>query len=1335
MDSVKLRKTLKGLVTIVFVSALVIFMLLFGWQIIMPTFGSYAAGSESYVAPGVYVFDSTVYSASEYSKTPGTVNYYNSTTATTTTSTAAYWANFTTSPTGVTGPAGTKLVAIASSFFSSGTLTETTQNTGFVDMKVLKTTGTARYSVSFGETGTYRVYFYNGSATAPSVKYSLIDSGVAQTTYSTFTTPTLNEVTADGVADGWWYVDIPVSSATWTATKLSITAQNPFEDGSCDDTDASNTWKSESATFDTVLALDFTNCSLGSISKLGQSLTIDFGTDGTLECVDAWGTALENGVATSIPYGPVAVTATPNDGKVYSGFNNGTSDIGLDDGYFYFNSSSGTSWTALWVDAEALAEFDVFINGSATPSTTMDFYSGNVKSSTFEYGIAKSYKFVVTFDDPTDIKSLSYAINDTEKTGTLSNGDALSVDVQWNESQVVVFTATTETTTYTATYTINKLLTRSDVAVIGDTKYKFIEDAIMAATSGQTIELIGNTSFWDYETAKPEWKTNNAGYTIDSGVNFVIPYAYGQTTLESSSADSPYANQNLVLDEWLTIVSPTKMLYLTLTIPEDITLNINSGGVVAIGGTTGGNIYTAGATIASGYHSNVQLDGKIAVNSGGVFSTRGYVLGSGEIVASGSGAKIYQPMIINDYVGGMYTVSAAGNNYAMSMQSGEKYISPFIRWSMVNIRTKITVYSGAYMYGYACLNARDENYCTTPCIVGDSSAVGLISLNSGSTFEAVYDTTGGSIDNVQPTRVTVDGGGYLGELKLHIEMTVMGVGVKEDVYTSNFVFPLSYNYDVTLQNGTYKMENSFGILPGAYLRVASDAVLNIGDGTNSMIFAVYNGIDDRRNMYSPYPTAQSLINAGYTPTGNFIVDGTLNINSGVNFGGIIQTTSDSATVVVNSGATMSCSVQVALVGSHTVLSVMTGDYVGATVYHLTGRVVDNATGALVPILPGLTYKSFNDVDRCLLSSFTFDLHNVNATPETFTVTTSTFGSSEGVWLDGSWYNYTTPINTVDYYGETLSTDTLYFCYGADLSTLKLFEDKLCDTILSVTSATSANAEKDWNGSEVGAGLVYYLHGEHLNVTVVTVEGTTLKFTCTKCAAECDGSYTSDSVVTAIANGVLIDGIKYYMILTSDTNVYLLENITPAEGSASFAGEFATTCLDGGQIQFVRDNGKGDLLLRGYQTNGTGIRFFASLSPELMEKYAGYDGIKITMSITDESGTVRTLSTVITTIYEYLYNTDSGTYKFMDSYVFSVKTDLAFFVNAGNSAIGLTLTYELVNKDDSGEYQVVTSPSGVASSYDMTINFADGAISSVVADAPSSGADQGEIAVEDTSTAQ
>ncbi|MBO4769862.1 MAG: hypothetical protein J5563_03675 [Clostridia bacterium] len=399
------------------------------------------------------------------------------------------------------------------------------------------------------------------------------------------------------------------------------------------------------------------------------------------------------------------------------------------------------------------------------------------------------------------------------------------------------------------------------------TTYTSVEAALNAASSGQTVMIIENTAL-----------TSNA--TVKSGVTLLVPYKNANAATEDGAADTAS-----------TVFATSAKTYRTLTINEGVTLTVT--GTLTIGGIIGypSQCYE-GHT--SGAHGKIVNNGTVSV--AGTMNTYGFVEGVGNVSVT-SGGKVYEPFVVFDFAGGSNTRDMYNNGH-----------NPFNQYTMQNISCTLSIAYGGRLYALCNLYAGSQYNPATVIMIGTSGDTALVKMTSGGSVTrtvdknmhltaATFPSNANYNTDIGKVTYTISGGCTFGTMSLRIKLNIL---MSLTVTTKSFAIP--YCTDYILLNGTYGTSIKMEVLPGGGLIIGEGATFN----QNKDIY-VLDGLRQSGMSGWYYPTTEKLAAAGFPTTGRFVVNGTFNIQSGVVFGGIIQTETAGATVTVNSKATVTSS--------------------------------------------------------------------------------------------------------------------------------------------------------------------------------------------------------------------------------------------------------------------------------------------------------------------------------------------------------------------------------------------------------------------------------------------
>lgn len=889
--------------------------------------------------------------------------------------------------------------------------------------------------------GTYYVYVYYAGYTGetlPSdlVRYQVIDSYADNNSFAggfngTAFTATGADLTFSRVGTSdWWKAPVVIENNTWKAysigcvsdaNKSAVTEDTVTVDGAAGGLDTEytgksintllggggakntqNLWSLTTVKYNTLLVLQWSaDVQLGPITKEDSiTITPDANTGdaytGSLNVTNIFGeTITANGQAQTAVHAPLFIEPqAADDLSMFDGFA-GTTLKPVVDGVFQYPYEASGSITGQWAMMDALPTIKVTGNGY---TGTSNFYSTPELKTSYTMDHPTEYTITPDFTAAPGA-TIQYVILEVGKediTGTLTEPLTLTALM---DDITVVMTATSESgetervCTLMISSTPNSTLPYVAQNLTTSKKYQFIEDAVVEANSGDTVVVLANTSFRTPEqNRKGSWTQNNAGYTIDPGVTLLIPYSDSDYGIQDGSkqennfihANAAYTTCGNIA---VTSMVPSQSKFRELTIPTGITVSIGNGtantkgnyGRIVIGGTIvgseGSNSYE-GATY--GNHANLVVNGNLEIGSYGVLSVAGYIYGGGSITTTGTNACIYQPMVILDWRGAgvapLFVDSSLSQK--VDIQSDENQIAPFMDWGTFNIQSKITINSGNYMYLYASLRKGDA-YCSVPLLIGDSRAPGFINLSSGAKLESKYEPIGWSSDKRDfPGKniVTITNGAELGALKLSISAG----GNNMDIDTANYSFPVSYCYNITLDQGDYYIDKSMILLPGASITVNDDAFLYLGTkATSTVRIVILDGLlhrvkqgnaglgktikhriayEAKRYDAKNYPATAELQAVGLSGDAELTVAGTLVLGANASLGGVIQTQTAGATVNATAGTagTKSTAVfQIGVVGSGNVM--LLNRYCAGMVLYERAAQLRAYDGTTIDIIRGKTY--------------------------------------------------------------------------------------------------------------------------------------------------------------------------------------------------------------------------------------------------------------------------------------------------------------------------------------------------------------------------------------------
>lgn len=334
-------------------------------------------------------------------------------------------------------------------------------------------------------------------------------------------------------------------------------------------------------------------------------------------------------------------------------------------------------------------------------------------------------------------------------------------------------------------------------ASIGDRTYEKLSDALAAAKAGDTVYVLRNCAL-------------DASSEIKKGVVLVVPCM----TYDKGYMDNGYNPDRLTGGNEAT----NGTLYRTLTVPEGVQLTVNGTLLVnAVTSRVGGGIPN-GYGISGGY-GKIALEGTIDVKAGALLDASGRIEGEGTVTLE-NGAKMYETYSIDHWRGGTFETFTQVNKL-------KNY--PIFEYTMTTVRSRLVINSGASVIATVKMYAgTGQNYTRMPIIDKD---VGLIRLSAGAVCvrTVVWDE-----ELTQGSAANVTKGAYRdvyeftgGASFASVSMNIAGLDLSSD--KCKYV-NVDGETTFLFKDGTYDFDKYFRFMPGAVLRAASGAVVNVKGG-------------------------------------------------------------------------------------------------------------------------------------------------------------------------------------------------------------------------------------------------------------------------------------------------------------------------------------------------------------------------------------------------------------------------------------------------------------------------------------------------------------------------
>ena len=418
--------------------------------------------------------------------------------------------------------------------------------------------------------------------------------------------------------------------------------------------------------------------------------------------------------------------------------------------------------------------------------------------------------------------------------------------------------------------------------IIGkDEKYTSVEKALDAAVNGDIVTLIppNDLNFPSVSNPDKVIYTIKRNCIIKPGVTLLIPT--DNASIESASKnlndyivsmrDDSHNRTSQENSDYGKYASDNQSRYLRVTLKIENNVTIENYGSIIVSGYLGSGTGTGGI-IGQTSHSYSQIllgsNSKIVQKNSKEYTANnasiycfGYISeaeynNSSKIILNNG--NLYVPFIIEDYRGFFMS-------WGMTIEAIDKYrASPFNQFFFKNIDCLLQVHSEASVYSPISLYVSYSNLVTQSFpnlvnVVGKNSDTNnfIIELADNGYLNFKYDIKSG--ENL----IDFYGGFKMKYLDLVIDPHIMGV--KVNLSTENAFFPISYRFNISLNNlignqqSTYDIsEQRIKLLPGSKLTV-NDYVKLIGSDmsiyTSFSDGSIFNG-PNANNSYNNFSYPQ-----------------------------------------------------------------------------------------------------------------------------------------------------------------------------------------------------------------------------------------------------------------------------------------------------------------------------------------------------------------------------------------------------------------------------------------------------------------------------------------------
>ena len=435
--------------------------------------------------------------------------------------------------------------------------------------------------------------------------------------------------------------------------------------------------------------------------------------------------------------------------------------------------------------------------------------------------------------------------------------------------------------------------------------YQSLEEALAY------VNLPDNSSKTQVIVMCGNYTLSSGDYELPANKTLLVPYRSSGT---GKGATEAVGTSPAWVDFDTKYEAPTPLYKLTMASGVNITVKgsatIEASCVVYV--TNGASLLTQGTGIPHGKYGWIYMEegSHIDLESGATLISWGFITGKGEINAK-NGSKVYEDFQMGDWRGGTYESAVNGNKNGLN----NKGVFPITHYYYQNIECPITYRAGstAYALGGTAVNAPffgTQQAITEPAVqfIGTSGSMFLLDPATAGADTWVRKEYDPETDYVN---WTLNSGARIGSITL--KMSAMGINI--NLESSNYVLPITTNFNIIANYGDVEISNDVAFLPGSKLTIKKEANVVIPSGKNVFFYDQ----DDWKSYsgywfcpgYSPSwkKNPRSVLGANTSikmPDAEVLIEGILTINGKVytTAGGsnVYSTRANSGKVVFNASA-------------------------------------------------------------------------------------------------------------------------------------------------------------------------------------------------------------------------------------------------------------------------------------------------------------------------------------------------------------------------------------------------------------------------------------------------
>lgn len=343
--------------------------------------------------------------------------------------------------------------------------------------------------------------------------------------------------------------------------------------------------------------------------------------------------------------------------------------------------------------------------------------------------------------------------------------------------------------------------------------YASLEEALQVVNadpnSTWTIIMIANATL------------SKGDYVLPANTTLLIPYKSDQTTIIGTGGQSKGPSKNTETYE-----APTPLYKLTFESGVNMTVK---GTIEASAVTYMSNqgLLTHGTGVVSGSYGWLYLaeGSHMDLESTAKLIAWGFVTGKGEINAK-SGSKIYEDFQIGDWRGGTVESDVVGNKNGLDSKS----VFVITHYYYQNIECPITYRPGATAYGWGGTYMYNNSFITIEQVVPLNSPVAMVGTSDA--MFCMSSATSGDDTWVRKeydpetdyVNWTLNSGASLGSIRIQLNLPIVG---KMDVISSEYVLPITSNFNIVANYGDVSLSNHVCFIPGSKLTIKKEATVII----------------------------------------------------------------------------------------------------------------------------------------------------------------------------------------------------------------------------------------------------------------------------------------------------------------------------------------------------------------------------------------------------------------------------------------------------------------------------------------------------------------------------